>query len=156
MKTRSNAIMICSFSEQFTGGQSYSAETPCRCCPRQVFWARRDTQKCHSACAQRGAKSYMQKCHSRSAPRQFWSQKANAAMPKMSRSKGRVDDTSQNATVWTLFPTSLRGHCENAEVSRHCFPEGATIMSQKCQEVSAPHRIWARYTAKKFHQEYAQ
>ena len=37
MKTRSNAILICSFPEQFTGGQSWIAEMPKMTRPRQVF-----------------------------------------------------------------------------------------------------------------------
>ena len=77
MKTRSNAIEICSFPEQFTGGQSCSAETPeAEPPPPFLFGAIVTAQKCPDGDAPRGAKSYMQKCHSRSAPRQvFWARR---------------------------------------------------------------------------------
>ena len=101
-------------------GQRKNAEMSFHTYPRG---ANHHTQKCYVRCAPTflfGAKARPQKCYYRCTPREG---------PPIGR---------RNAIRAAPFPTNYRGHCENAEMSRHCCPKGKVMEgSQKCHQSSA-------------------
>ena len=115
---RKNAEM--SFHTYPRGAKSYMQKCHSRSAPRQVFWARRDTQKCHSACAQRGVKLITQKCHLECTPHQF---------------NGAIEDRRN-----VIRATPRGGRAETAEMPYKPRPHRIWVIhdAQKCHSSDYP------------------
>ena len=107
MKTRSNVVWICSFPTSYRG--SFVAHRNVnRSTPPKITGGQLSSAEMPKSCR----------------PQQFWSQNANAAMPKMSRSKGRVQHPDAGyVNQMSILPEQITGgQRENAEMPYGTHP----------------------------------
>jgi len=83
-------------------------------------------QRCRKPAALKGAALCAQQCHLNHAPTSFiWCRDHLAEMPLLKRTKGRAAPWPQQCHMRLALPDQFKGgHCENAEMSRHCCPKG--------------------------------
>lgn len=105
-------------------GSSTARRNAKRSSPPTSFWARRDTQKCHSACAQRegfNIQTHVMSTTCQSFPNNL--QGVNLGSQKCRR---------------IYAPAKFLGQRKNAEMSFHTYPRGANKSAQKCHFLIAP------------------